>query len=381
MLIKKVASKEDLEKRLRLANFSKEIIKKLNTEQLTSLQKSLKEEAALWKHSFNFIDKGPNQIGPDYVADNFGLPEKTKAEPCWVHNRRAFLELLPPEERNIILTGDPDKSFDPFSYIWCYSYPDIAARNPILLQYFQHILGFENNVENLPEIELPVPVIPKKRGRPLGSKNKPKIKIEEQDNFAQPNTAPVRSRRLKRTKQNDEALNNLDSVCTVEDNDSRASSPDGQWTLVKYRKPRSARTSGHFSKNRRICDRCGISPRTHTGTIGSSNSNSRPGDGNHKQICTQHLPRNSNALSQGQPISRRGKSGSICRIDNPSKPICDEQLKSNLETTQNTNRISDNSSSTNTNQVCQTARVHIWTCRNSLCNGQCNQVLFDIWHH
>jgi hypothetical protein len=45
ILIKKIASKEDLEKRLRLAKLSKEIIQKLNTEQLASLQKSLKEEA------------------------------------------------------------------------------------------------------------------------------------------------------------------------------------------------------------------------------------------------------------------------------------------------------------------------------------------------
>ena len=65
VLIKKVASKEDLEKRLRLAKFSKEIIRKLNTEQLTSLQKSLKEEATLWKQSFKFIEKGHNQIGPN----------------------------------------------------------------------------------------------------------------------------------------------------------------------------------------------------------------------------------------------------------------------------------------------------------------------------
>ncbi len=142
----------------------------------------------MWKQSFKFIEKGHNQIGPDYVADSFGLPEKSTAEPCWVHSRREFLKLLPPEERNILLTGDPDKAFDPFSYIWCYSYPDIAARNPILLQYFQHILGFENNVENQPEVEPPqlpppAPVIPRKRGRPLGSKNKPKLQIQNQDNL------------------------------------------------------------------------------------------------------------------------------------------------------------------------------------------------------
>ncbi len=369
-----------------MAKFSKEIIRKLNTEQLSSLQQSLKEEASLWKQSFKFIEKGHNQIGPNYVADNFGLPEESKIEPCWVHSRREFLKILPPEERNILLTGDPDKAFDPFSYIWCYSYPNIAARNPILLQYFQHILGFENNVENQPEVEQPqllppAPNIPKKRGRPLGSKNKPKIQSQNQDNLALPalqpssTTAPSRSRRLKRTipKQNDEALNNLDSVCTVENNDSRTSSPNGQWTLVEYRKSRPTRTSGHISKDRRICNRCGISPRTHPGTLGSPNPNSRPGDGNHKQVCTQRLPRNPNALSQGQPISRRGKSKGIRNVINSSEPICDEQLRSDLETNQNTNRVSNRSSSTITDQVGQTIRVHIWACRNSLCNGECNQ--------
>jgi hypothetical protein len=52
ILIKKIASKEDLEWRLRLDKFSKEIIRNLNIEQLASLQKSLKEEASLWKQSF-----------------------------------------------------------------------------------------------------------------------------------------------------------------------------------------------------------------------------------------------------------------------------------------------------------------------------------------
>jgi hypothetical protein len=114
------------------------------------------------------------------VADSFGLPEKSKAEPCWVHSRREFLKLLPPEERNILLTGDPYKAFDPFSYIWCYSYPDIAARNPILQEYFQHILEFENNIVDQPEdkqpnLPPPAPIIPKRRDRPPVSKTSQKF--------------------------------------------------------------------------------------------------------------------------------------------------------------------------------------------------------------
>jgi hypothetical protein len=56
-LIKNINSKEALEKRLQLANFSKNIIRRLNSEQLTALQDSLKNEASLWKQSFKFIQK------------------------------------------------------------------------------------------------------------------------------------------------------------------------------------------------------------------------------------------------------------------------------------------------------------------------------------
>jgi hypothetical protein len=132
------------------------------------------------------------------MADSFGLPEKSKAEPCWIHSRREFFKLLPPEERNIILTGDPDKAFDPFSYIWCYSYPDIAAQNPIPQEYFQHILEFENNIVDQLEEEQqnfppPAPIIPKRRGRPPGSKTKAKIQPQGQAIIAQPALQPSTS--------------------------------------------------------------------------------------------------------------------------------------------------------------------------------------------
>ena len=143
-----MASKEASEGRLRLANFSKEFIRQLNTEQSTSLQESLKSEVALWKQGFKFITKEHHQIGPNYIADKFGLPKHTKEEPCWVHSRRQFLGLPPLEERNILLNGDPDQAFDPLGYIWRYSYPEIAARNPTLEEHFQHILQFEDEIED-----------------------------------------------------------------------------------------------------------------------------------------------------------------------------------------------------------------------------------------
>ena len=82
MLIKKVASKEALETRLHFANFSREIIQQSNAKQLASLQESLKSKAALWKQSFKFITKDQHQIGPNYIADKFGLPEHTSTLPA-----------------------------------------------------------------------------------------------------------------------------------------------------------------------------------------------------------------------------------------------------------------------------------------------------------
>ena len=58
------------------------------------------------------------------------------------------MEILPPRERNIILTGDPDQRFDPFSYIWCYSNPEIVVQNPLLQQHFQHILQFDDSFDS-----------------------------------------------------------------------------------------------------------------------------------------------------------------------------------------------------------------------------------------
>ncbi len=84
-------------------------------------------------------------------------------------SRREFLASLPSTERNIILTGDPDQEFDPYTYIWIYTYPEFARQNPVIEQNFQHILQFENDIE--PEIPLDQPINDSRRGRPVGSKN------------------------------------------------------------------------------------------------------------------------------------------------------------------------------------------------------------------
>ena len=62
-------------------------------------------------------------------------------------SRRQFLQCLPESERNILLTGDPNQEFDPYTYIWIYTYPELAIQNPDIQENFQHILQFEENFE------------------------------------------------------------------------------------------------------------------------------------------------------------------------------------------------------------------------------------------
>ena len=71
----------------------------------------------LWTQSFKFIERESHQIGPSYISDNVGLSEESEHETYWIHNRRVFLRSLTPAERNILVTGEPDLKFDPFTYI------------------------------------------------------------------------------------------------------------------------------------------------------------------------------------------------------------------------------------------------------------------------
>ena len=61
----------------------------------------------------------------------------------WVTARRDILKSLPESERNILLTGDPEQEFDPHTYIWIYTYTELAVQNPVIQENFQHILHFE----------------------------------------------------------------------------------------------------------------------------------------------------------------------------------------------------------------------------------------------
>ena len=66
------------------------------------------------------------------------------------------------------MTGDPEQEFAPYTYIWIYTYPELARQHPVIGNNFQHILQFENNFE--PDIPLDQPIEERRRGRPIGSK-------------------------------------------------------------------------------------------------------------------------------------------------------------------------------------------------------------------
>ena len=164
----------EIVRRCQLANNSRRIIQQLNSEQQTLLKESLQKEVIKWKNCFKWREWSPNTTGPRFESDNFALPKSIPGveEPKWVTTRREFLKCLPPTERNIILTGDPDLEFDPYTYIWIYSYPELAVQNPIIEQNFQHILQFEENFEQEPELP-PDHQVQIKRTRPQSSKNRP----------------------------------------------------------------------------------------------------------------------------------------------------------------------------------------------------------------
>ena len=57
-----------------------------------------------------------------------------------MQNRRKFLESLNKQERNIVLTGDPNLEFDPFTYVLLYSFPQQAQNYPAIAQALPHLV-------------------------------------------------------------------------------------------------------------------------------------------------------------------------------------------------------------------------------------------------
>lgn len=113
---------------------SKTDILRLNTEQWTSLKESVKSETIKWKNSL--VRNEWCNIGTYWKLDKFGLPRPIEnvEQPLWVQNRRKFLQTLNKQERNLVLTGDPNLEFDPFTYVLLYSFPQQAQNYPAIAQ-------------------------------------------------------------------------------------------------------------------------------------------------------------------------------------------------------------------------------------------------------
>ena len=124
------ASIKELETRKAAAKRTREDILKLNNHQWTTLKDSVKTETIKWKNSL--VRNEWCNIGTYWKLDKFGLPREIEKveQPIWVQNRRKFLETLNKQERNIVITGDPNLEFDPFTYVLLYSYPQQAGTEP-----------------------------------------------------------------------------------------------------------------------------------------------------------------------------------------------------------------------------------------------------------
>ncbi len=140
-----------IKKRLQKAKRTLEDIQKLNSEQWSSLKKSIEKETKVWKKCMIERNLEPQHLGPTFQCDQYGLPrlEPGIKQPVWVHNRRKFLQSLSFHERNIVLTGDPFVEFDPYTYILVYNYPEQVQDYPNIAQNFQHILP--NKAEEAPK--------------------------------------------------------------------------------------------------------------------------------------------------------------------------------------------------------------------------------------
>jgi hypothetical protein len=159
----------EIKKRLQRAKQTLENIQKLNSEQWTSLKKSVEKEIKVWKKCMIERNLEPQHLGPTFQCDQYGLPRLTAGikQPVWVHNRRTFLQSLTFHERNIVLTRDPFVEFDPYTYILVYNYLEQVQNYPNIAQNFQHIVNnpqspSENSSPTTSEYSTPLKKAPKK---------------------------------------------------------------------------------------------------------------------------------------------------------------------------------------------------------------------------
>ena len=134
------ASINEISTRKAAANRTKADIQKLNIEQWTALKESVKTETIKWKNSL--VRNDWCNISTYWKLDKFGLPKQIEKveQPIWVQNRRKFLDSLNKQERNIVLTGDPNLEFDPFTYVLLYSFPQQQQNYPAIAQALPHLV-------------------------------------------------------------------------------------------------------------------------------------------------------------------------------------------------------------------------------------------------
>jgi hypothetical protein len=104
---------------------------------------------------------------------------------------------LPETEINIMLTGDPEQKFDPYSYICIYRYPELARLVPEIQNIF-------NIFYNLKKIKILI----HRSTNQLGEIEEADLKANETDKIVE-KTQPPQPRVETKTKN----LNTLGSKC------------------------------------------------------------------------------------------------------------------------------------------------------------------------
>ncbi len=89
--------------------------------------------------------------GPSIVSDEYNLPKQFPGikQPQHIIRRRNFLKKLSPQQRNLLLTGDPVFAFDPLAYHIAFFAPQVPE---IIQQQFDYIVP--DDIEPAPQ---PIP--------------------------------------------------------------------------------------------------------------------------------------------------------------------------------------------------------------------------------
>jgi hypothetical protein len=92
--------------------------------------------------------------GPSIVSDEYNLPKQFPGvkQPQHITRRRNFLKKLTPQQRNLLLTGDPVFAFDPLAYHIAFFAPQVPE---IIQQQLDYLLPDDEQPTPHPAPELP----------------------------------------------------------------------------------------------------------------------------------------------------------------------------------------------------------------------------------